>query len=94
MSTSPAPTRPNLAWRLGSQAVMGTVGAASRGFLYGLNTVHVDGLDNLLNVLDRRNAQGRDRGLLTVCNHIAVYVALLEQAKCGARPIADLSHAD
>lgn len=64
-----------MAWRLGSQAVMGSVGAASRGFLYAFNTVQVDGLDNLLGVLDKRKAQGRDRGLLTVCNHVAVYDA-------------------
>lgn len=56
-------------------AVMSSVGAVSRGFLFGLNRVEVTGLDNLLGVLDRRKAPGgRERGLLTVCNHVAVYV--------------------
>ncbi len=64
---------------------MGSVGAASRGFLYAFNTVQVDGLDNLLSVLDRRKAQGRDRGLLTVCNHVAVYEtqSMLEGTKAA-----------
>ncbi|ETR97031.1 hypothetical protein M419DRAFT_92727 [Trichoderma reesei RUT C-30] len=44
---------------------MGSVGAASRAFLYGLNKVEVTGLDNLLGVLDRRRSGKRDRGLLT-----------------------------
>lgn len=54
-------------------AVMGSVGAASRAFLYGLNKVEVTGLDNLLGVLDRRKSGKRERGLLTVCNHVSVY---------------------
>jgi monolysocardiolipin acyltransferase len=54
---------------------MGSVGALSRGFLYGLNNVEVTGLNNLLRVLDRRkDVENRQRGLLTVCNHVAVYV--------------------
>lgn len=52
-------------------AVMGSVGLLSRAFLYGLNDVEVRGLDRLLGVLDRRRKQ-RERGLLTVCNHVAV----------------------
>lgn len=68
------PTRPSLPNRLAAAAVMGTVGMASRAFLYGLNKVEVTGLDNLLSTLDRRKQQGRERGLLTVCNHVAVYV--------------------
>ncbi|CAM1502812.1 Fc.00g075880.m01.CDS01 [Cosmosporella sp. VM-42] len=51
---------------------MGSVGILSRAFLYGLNDVEVHGLDRLLGVLDRRKTQGRERGLLTVCNHVAV----------------------
>lgn len=58
-------------------ALMGSVGAISRGFLLGLNRLEVTGLDNLLGVLDRRKSesaqsQARDRGLLTVCNHVGV----------------------
>ncbi|KAI9167326.1 Lysophosphatidylcholine acyltransferase [Paramyrothecium foliicola] len=73
MSGSPAPpTRPSLPWRLSSMAVMGTVATVCRAFLYGLNRVEVVGLDNLLGTLDRRRTQGRERGLLTVCNHVSV----------------------
>lgn len=64
-----------MGWRMGSTAVMASVGAVCRGFLYAFNTVEVTGLHNLLEVLDRRKAETRDRGLLTVCNHVAVYVA-------------------
>lgn len=77
MSGPAPPTRPGLPWRLASAAVMGSVGALSRGFLYGLNNVEVTGLSNLLRVLDRRkDVENRQRGLLTVCNHVAVYVQI------------------
>jgi monolysocardiolipin acyltransferase len=72
MSGSTPATRQSLPWRLGSMAVMGTVGVLSRSFLYGLNSVEVIGLGHLLGALDRRRTQGRERGLLTVCNHVAV----------------------
>lgn len=73
MSGSAPPTRPSLPWRLGSMAVMTTVGALSRGFLYGLNRVEITGLQNLLGALDRREKEGgKKRGLLTVCNHVGV----------------------
>ncbi|UNI19684.1 Lyso-phosphatidylcholine acyltransferase [Purpureocillium takamizusanense] len=70
--TAAPPVRQSLPWRLGSVAVMSSVGFVSRAFLYGLNKVEVTGLDNLLSTLDRRRTQCRDRGLLTVCNHVAV----------------------
>lgn len=73
-TTAGIPARAGLGHRLASAAVMGSVGMASRLFLYGLNRVEVTGLDNLLGTLDRRKQQGRERGLLTVCNHVAVYV--------------------
>ncbi|KAK5988774.1 Tafazzin [Cladobotryum mycophilum] len=72
MSGSATSSRPGLPWRLGSMAVMGSVGAISRGFLYAFNKVEITGLDNLLGVLDRRKSQPKERGLLTVCNHVAV----------------------
>ena len=53
-------------------ALAGVTGAASRAFLYGLNSVEVTGLSNLLGVLDRRRTKGADRGLLTVSNHVMV----------------------
>ncbi|KAH7313268.1 acyltransferase-like protein [Stachybotrys elegans] len=66
------PGRPSLLWRLGSVAIAGTVGLAARFFMHGLNNTEVVGLENLLGVLDRRKTQGRERGLLTVCNHLSV----------------------
>ena len=66
------PTQPGLPWRMASIAVVGAVSTAVRGFLYGFNTVEVIGMNNLLGVLDRRKAQGRERGLLTACNHVGV----------------------
>jgi monolysocardiolipin acyltransferase len=54
---------------------MGSVGALSRLFMHGLNTVEVTNLNVLLNALDERKAPGgKQRGLLTVCNHVGVYV--------------------
>lgn len=84
MSTTPAPaTRRGLPWRLASIALMGTVGALSRGFLCGLNRVQVTGLDHLLGTLDRRRTRGPERGLLTVCNHVGVYAPpLLLPLRC------------
>lgn len=73
MSTPTPTSRPGMPWRLASVAVMSSVGAASRAFLYAFNKVEVTGLDNLLGVLDRRRTGHRDRGLLTVCNHVSVY---------------------
>lgn len=53
---------------------MSTVGAWSRSFLYGLNKIETTGLDKFLQLLDeRRAAEQRPRGLLTICNHVGVY---------------------
>lgn len=76
MSDHEPPTQPSLSWRIASAAVMGTVGGLSRGFMNGFNNLQVTGLDGLLGVLDRRKKEGRERGLLTVCNHVAVYVVI------------------
>ncbi|KAF4966431.1 hypothetical protein FSARC_5875 [Fusarium sarcochroum] len=72
MSESDPPTQPSLPWRIASAVVMGSTGVLVRGFMKGLNDLEVTGLDNLLGVLDRRKEEGRERGLLTVCNHVAV----------------------
>lgn len=61
-----APATPSLPWRVGSTTVMGVVGAMTRSFMYGLNSVETRGLDGFLELLDRRKAvDGRERGLLT-----------------------------
>ncbi|RCI14122.1 hypothetical protein L249_7916 [Ophiocordyceps polyrhachis-furcata BCC 54312] len=64
--------RRSLPWRMASKSLMCTVGLIARSFLYGLNRVQVTGLHHLLEALDRRKSKGPKRGLLTVCNHVAV----------------------
>ncbi|KAF2714756.1 hypothetical protein K504DRAFT_456948 [Pleomassaria siparia CBS 279.74] len=52
---------------------MATVGALCRGFLYGLSSTEVHGLEGFLELLDeRRDVEGRERGLITVSNHVSV----------------------
>lgn len=73
MSGTTPPTRPSLSWRLASTTVMTSVGALSRAFLYGFNNMEVMGLKDFLEVLDKRkDPVKRERGLLTVCNHVGV----------------------
>lgn len=46
--------------------VMGVTGLVTRGFLYGLSSTRVQGLDGFLKLLDERsNVDGRERGLIT-----------------------------
>ena len=74
MSGETPPARPSRPWQMGSALTMSTVGAISRGFLYGLNTTEVHGLDRFLGLLDQRADVGaRQRGLVTVSNHVSVY---------------------
>lgn len=63
----PPPTQyPCLPWRIMSSAIMGVTGMLSRGFLYGLNSVEVTGLDKFLALLEsRRDPRKRQRGLIT-----------------------------
>ncbi|KAH8169535.1 acyltransferase domain-containing protein [Sarocladium implicatum] len=72
MAATPPPARPGLTWRVASMALAGATGALCRGFIYGLNNVEVTGLNNLLDILDRRRKYGADKGLLTVSNHVMV----------------------
>ncbi|KAI0399589.1 acyltransferase [Xylaria palmicola] len=73
-SPPPPADRPGLPWRMTSSLVMGLTASLSRVFLYGLNTVEVTGLRRFLDVLDaRRDVDKRQRGLITVCNHISVF---------------------
>ncbi|KAI5863239.1 hypothetical protein GGS23DRAFT_568878 [Durotheca rogersii] len=65
--------QPSLPWRMTSSIVMGVTAALVRGFLYGLNSVEVVGLDRFLAILDkRRDVEKRQRGLITVSNHLSV----------------------
>ncbi|KAK1828430.1 acyltransferase [Podospora conica] len=73
MSRPLAPQTPSLPWRITSSTIMGLTGLISRGFLLGLNSVEVIGLDKFLALLDsRRDPEKRERGLLTVSNHVSV----------------------
>ncbi|KAF2742851.1 hypothetical protein M011DRAFT_452408 [Sporormia fimetaria CBS 119925] len=67
------PTEPSWPWRAASAFTMGTVGVLCRSFLYGLSTTHVEGLDEFLQLLDeRQDPYTREKGLITVSNHISV----------------------
>lgn len=58
--------QPSLPWRMTSSVIMGLTAALSRGFLYGLNSVEVTGLERFLEVLDKRkDVEKRQRGLIT-----------------------------
>ncbi|KAK0127274.1 hypothetical protein ONS96_006824 [Cadophora gregata f. sp. sojae] len=71
--TLSTPTSPSLPWRFSSSIIMGLTGSLSRGFLHGLNYMDVIGLDTFLETLNRRkNPEDRDRGLITVSNHVSV----------------------
>ncbi|RYP02669.1 hypothetical protein DL765_010704 [Monosporascus sp. GIB2] len=68
-----APLQPSLSWRLTSSVVMGLTAALSRGFIYTFNSVEVTGLQKFLDLLDKRkDVASRERGLITVSNHISV----------------------
>ncbi|KZF21647.1 hypothetical protein L228DRAFT_283790 [Xylona heveae TC161] len=65
--------QPSLSWRIRSQFVMGMTGVLSRWFIYGLNQTEIYGLEPFLKILDeRKDIARRERGLITVSNHISV----------------------
>ncbi|OAA53379.1 tafazzin [Niveomyces insectorum RCEF 264] len=67
------PQQPGLLWRTASTFVMAATGMLARAFLYGLNDVEVVGLDRFLALLDtRKDVDSRQRGLITVSNHVSV----------------------
>ncbi|KAI1274759.1 acyltransferase [Xylaria sp. FL0933] len=69
----PFPAQPTLTRRVTSSLVMGLTASLSRVFIYSLNTVEVTGLQGFLDILDKRkDVSKRQRGLLTVCNHVSV----------------------
>ncbi|KAF2086432.1 hypothetical protein K490DRAFT_44105 [Saccharata proteae CBS 121410] len=64
---------PSLPWRFGSATIMAATGLLCRGFLRGLSNLEVRGQDRFLELLDqRRDVGGRERGLITVANHVSV----------------------
>lgn len=65
-----APSRP---WMASSAFTTGAVGLLCRGFLMGLSKTEVNGLDAFLELLDKRkDVEGREKGLITVSNHVSV----------------------
>ncbi|KAI0512775.1 acyltransferase [Xylaria bambusicola] len=68
------PLQPSLPQRMTSSLVMGVTAGLSRLFIYGLNSVEVTGLERFLDILDKRkDVDKRQRGLITVCNHVSVF---------------------
>ncbi|KAL5114909.1 Lyso-phosphatidylcholine acyltransferase [Pleosporales sp. CAS-2024a] len=66
------PEAPSALWRAASTVVMGAVGLLCKGFL-GVNRVETHGMENFVKMLDERaDVGGRERGLVTVSNHISV----------------------
>ncbi|EME84185.1 uncharacterized protein MYCFIDRAFT_152434 [Pseudocercospora fijiensis CIRAD86] len=73
MSVDERPYSPSLPWRITSAAAFGAVGFLSRSFLFLLNKTEVRGLDRLVEILDaRKDERQRERGLITVSNHVSV----------------------
>ncbi|KAI1261211.1 hypothetical protein F5Y18DRAFT_402945 [Xylariaceae sp. FL1019] len=72
-STTLPPEQPPLPQRMTSSLIMGLAQGVSRAFLYGLNSVEVTGLQRFLEVLDqRKDIEKRERGLITVSNHVSI----------------------
>lgn len=65
---------PPRSFQIPSALVMGCTGFLARTFLYIFSNTEVRGLDKFLEVLDRRKDESkRERGLITVSNHLSVY---------------------
>lgn len=62
--------------RAASTLALGTVGFLSRTFLYIFSNTEVKGLEKFLELVDsRQDVADRTRGLITVSNHLSVYVS-------------------
>jgi monolysocardiolipin acyltransferase len=71
------PAAPSGLWRASSTVVIGAVGLLCGGFLRVLSRRESHGMDKFLELLDERaDVEGRERGLITVSNHVSVYVRL------------------
>ncbi|KAF2027947.1 hypothetical protein EK21DRAFT_70829 [Setomelanomma holmii] len=67
------PEAPSTPWRAASAVTMGAVGMLCKSFLAGLSRVETHGMEEFLRLLDEREDVGaRQRGLITVSNHISV----------------------
>lgn len=64
---------PSLPARLAAAANITIITSLCRAFLYVLNTTEVTGLDKFLKILDgRKDIAARQRGLITVSNHVSM----------------------
>ncbi|TKA73564.1 hypothetical protein B0A49_04092 [Cryomyces minteri] len=73
MPLAEAPATPSLLWRTVSACTCGVAGGLSRVFLFGASKTEVGGLDGFLDTLDqRKDVNGREKGLITVSNHVSV----------------------
>ncbi|OQO11012.1 hypothetical protein B0A48_05267 [Cryoendolithus antarcticus] len=78
MAADGRPYEPPMLTRVLSNATMGGVGFLCRNFLYALNSTEVHGLDAFLDLLkEREDPSRRERGLITVSNHVSVYNGLI-----------------
>ncbi|KAF2448993.1 hypothetical protein P171DRAFT_352541 [Karstenula rhodostoma CBS 690.94] len=66
------PAAPSAPWRAGSSFVMGAVGLLCRGFLM-MSKTETHGLEKFVKLMEEReDVEGRERGLITVSNHVSV----------------------
>ena len=73
MAEQERPNEPPLDSRIASVLTIGFVGTLARTFLYALSTTETHGLDKLLGIIDqRKDPTNRERGLITVSNHLCV----------------------
>ncbi|KAF2481247.1 hypothetical protein BDY17DRAFT_317926 [Neohortaea acidophila] len=73
MAAQERPYEPPLPSRIASTLVIGGVGFLSRSFLYLFSNTETRGLDGFLRFLDKRRDEAeRQRGLITVSNHLSV----------------------
>jgi monolysocardiolipin acyltransferase len=71
-----------------SAFTIGSVGFLCRSFLYGLSKTETHGLERFLEVVDARlDESKRQRGLLTVSNHMSVYGLPSTPAKRGSKSL-------
>ncbi|KAI4151688.1 MAG: hypothetical protein LQ340_003360 [Diploschistes diacapsis] len=78
--------RHSLPYRLASAANIGIVGALCKAFTFGLNTPGIHGLDGFVGLLEKRtNPDERERGLITVSNHISMCLRSLLQKQVRAQ---------
>ncbi|KAF2434579.1 hypothetical protein EJ08DRAFT_730776 [Tothia fuscella] len=73
MATEENSATPSLPWRVASTVTLSLVGVISKTFLTFATKKEVYGLDGFVELLDRRrDVSERERGLLTVSNHLSV----------------------